>query len=126
MAESPAKSSPGLLARVRAGLVRTRQVLGLGLQEVFQGRTRVDDELYARLEQALLEGDLGVAATARLLAAVSGRVRTARIEDPVQVRGILKEEIRALLAAGARAEEAHEAGERPLVWLVVGVNGVGK
>jgi fused signal recognition particle receptor len=85
----------------------------------------VDEDALESLEETLLAADFGVAATLRLTdtaeqAQRRGKVRTARA-----LAGLLKAEIAQILDASADVElRAAEAG--PTVYLMVGVNGVGK
>ncbi len=116
-------SQGGWLGRLSAGLARSSARLAGGIGGIFAGR-RLDDATLGELEDLLIGADLGVAAAAQLTEALSRR----RVE-----KDLGGEEIRALLAA----DIAHildpvavpltvDAGNRPHVVLVVGVNGTGK
>jgi len=115
----------GLLGRLKSGLSKTRDRLSLRVKEALVGRTTIDDDLYEELEAAMLEADLGVGITERVLEAIAERVRNERIESPERVQGLVREEARALLDHSARAEPV-QVTDGPMVSLVVGVNGVGK
>ncbi|HJW11287.1 MAG TPA: signal recognition particle-docking protein FtsY [Albitalea sp.] len=110
-------------ARLKAGLARTRQALGGGLDALL-GRGAVDDALFDELEAALITADCGVEASAALIARLRGRARRDRVEDGTQLRQALKEELLALLAPLEHALDAGRA--RPFVIVVAGVNGSGK
>src|SRR6185503_5118963 len=71
-------SGTGFLGRLAASLSRTSKRFSLRLQEVFAGRTRIDDELFEELQALLLEADVGVPTSERLLQAVQQRVRDER------------------------------------------------
>jgi fused signal recognition particle receptor len=115
---------PGLFSRLRTSLKRTQERLTLRLAEVFTGRTTVDAELFGELEAALLEADFGMPVTERLMKLVAERVRAERIEDPAEVREVLKQAAMALLTRPGSAVPPPAAP--PVVTLVVGVNGTGK
>ena len=113
----------GWLGRLSAGLARSSARLAGGIGGIFAGR-RLDDATLGELEDLLIGADLGVAAAAQLTEALSRR----RVE-----KDLGGEEIRALLAADiARILDpvavplTVDAGNRPHVVLVVGVNGTGK
>jgi len=105
--------------RLRAGLRKT----GGSIAGVFSG-TKIDDQLYEELEEALLMADAGVKATQFLLDDLKRRVKEARATDPQAVRGLLIDALAELLAP---LEKGLEVGRfTPTVMMVVGVNGAGK
>jgi fused signal recognition particle receptor len=91
----------------------------VGRAETPERRGRpIDIDTLDELEEVLIGADVGVAATARIVAAVqakSGRGAT--------LRDLVKQEIAAILRG---AERPVPNGTRPKVVLVVGVNGTGK
>lgn len=105
--------------RLRAGLRKT----GGSIAGVFTG-TRIDDQLYEELEEALLMADAGVKATQFLLDDLKRRVKDAKATDPQAVRGLLVDALAELLKP---LEKGLEVGRfTPTVMMVVGVNGAGK
>jgi fused signal recognition particle receptor len=110
-------------ARLKAGLARTRAVLGTDVGELFRGR-KIDEALFDELEGALLSADCGVEATRDLLADLRDRVRSQRIEDGAALKAALKAAMRERLAP---LERRLDVGRRkPCVIVVAGVNGSGK
>jgi fused signal recognition particle receptor len=94
------------------------------IDQLITGRGRVDDELFDELEELLIEADVGVHTTMRVVeelraAAISQRLSTA---DDVRryLRDLLKEILR------SRDSELLWSAAPPTVYLVVGVNGTGK
>lgn len=113
------------LSRLREGLAKTRRGLVDRMGELFAGRGELSPELYERLEELLIEADLGVALSLELADAVRERLPAARVDgnDLDGVLGILRE----LLAAELSALPVPPPPDGdPRVVLVVGVNGVGK
>jgi fused signal recognition particle receptor len=86
-------------------------------------RSKIDDETWDDLEEALIRADVGVGPTTELLDAVRARVKDENITEPAGLIDAMKDEIEKRLA-GDRALR-FEPGQ-PNVWLFVGVNGVGK
>jgi fused signal recognition particle receptor len=86
-------------------------------------RSKIDDDTWDDLEEALLRADVGVRPTTELLDAVRARVKDEGITDPAALLDVLKAEMKVRLA-GDRSLR-FEPGETN-VWLFVGVNGVGK
>jgi len=109
--------------RLKAGLARTREVLGTDIGELF-ARPKVDEALFGELETALITADCGLDATAQLIGRLRERARKERISDGEQLKRALKDELRALVAPLERTLDP--ARTRPFVILVAGVNGSGK
>ena len=110
-------------ARLKAGLARTREVLGSDVGTLFGGR-KIDEALFDELETALLSADCGVEATRALLEDLRSRVGKQRIEDGAALKAALKA---ALLERLAPLERRLETGaHRPCVIVIAGVNGSGK
>lgn len=112
-----------LRERFRQQLTKTRNVLGVTVAELF-GRG-VDDEAWERLEETLIAADVGVEASLALVEQVRTRAREEGVTEAQGVIRLLREELRAVLAAGDR-ELARSTDDEPTVWLVTGVNGTGK
>ena len=111
-----------LLGRFRNGLLRTAAQLGGRFDEVVgtttsAGVAALDPEA---LKAVLLQADVGVTATDRII----GRIRQRAGEnETVGLRELVKQEIRQILASG---HPGFSNGSTPRVVLVVGVNGAGK
>jgi fused signal recognition particle receptor len=107
------------MERLRAGLRKT----GGSIASVFTG-TKIDEQLYEELEEALLLADTGVKATQFLLDDLKRRVKDAKATDPQAVRALLVDALAELLKP---LEKGLEVGRfTPTVMMVVGVNGAGK
>ena len=107
------------LDKLRNGLRKT----GSNIAQVFTG-TQIDEALYEELEAALLMADAGVKATEFLLADLRRRVKDSKATDPAVVKALLGDALTELLAP---LEKSLEIGRhKPLVMMVVGVNGAGK
>ncbi len=109
----------GWLDRLKTGLRKT----GSSITTVFTG-TKIDEDLYEQLEEALLLADTGVKATQRLLDDLRQRVKDSKATDPAAVKGLLIDAIADLLRP---LEKPLVIGEHaPTVIMVTGVNGAGK
>ena len=114
-----------VLGRLRDGLRRTAARLGGRFDEVVgtttaAGVATLDPETFEALEAVLLQADVGVMATNRIIA----RIRRRDGGNPTgDLREQVKQEIRQILAS---AHPGASNGSTPRVVLVVGVNGAGK
>lgn len=86
---------------------------------------KIDDALLEEIEQILIEADVGVKATTRLIDAIKEKARQRNLTEGGEVTALLKEEIAAILSKEDAAVSA-KSSAKPVVWLIVGVNGVGK
>jgi fused signal recognition particle receptor len=118
-------AGPSVFVRLVTGLSRTKERLVSGVDELFKGRKQIDEELWSRLEELLVTGDVGIRTTTRLLERMRKRAEKEELQDPARLREILRDEIGSLLdGCSAVLPEGREGG--PLVIMVVGVNGAGK
>lgn len=90
----------------------------------------LDHETLEDLEDRLLAADFGVDATLRLIDRIEALERRGRIRGPEALRTALRGEVARILvpepAAEASAAALHEPARDIAVYLVIGVNGVGK
>ncbi|MCY0870223.1 MAG: signal recognition particle-docking protein FtsY [Firmicutes bacterium] len=115
----------GLFDKLRATLSKTRTSLTGQLAGIFTGRRRIDDELYAELEEALLTADVGVSATEWLLAGLAKEARRRKLETAEDLWPVLQELVEQVLMDTVTPASA-ASGDPPIVVLFVGVNGAGK
>ncbi len=115
------------LGRLRRGLEKTRQGFVSGLLENL-GDDPLTPEVLDDLETLLLRADAGVQATDQVLDALRQRMNI-EVVDPAEGIRFLKEQLRGLLDAPIAASGAQLLAperDRLNIWLMVGVNGVGK
>ena len=112
----------GFMQRFADSLVKTREKFIARLDKLLTGRA-VDESLYEELEELLILHDVGVAASARLVAELRKLANERRVKEGHLIRPLLQEIISARF--GKRREILLKAGTLSVV-LVVGVNGVGK
>ena len=115
------------LGRLRRGLEKTRQGFVSGLLENL-GDDPLTPEVRDDLETLLLRADAGVQATDQVLDALRQRMNV-EVVDPAEGIRFLKEQLRGLLdvpIAASGAQLLAPERDRLNIWLMVGVNGVGK
>ena len=119
------------LRRLDAVLFRTRQQWFDRVGEVFK-RQQLDDALWDEIEEILIQADVGVETTLKLIDNCKARIRAERITEPADAQVIFQEEIEKLLTAPPGAPDPpgldadpKRTGE-PDVILMVCVNGVCK
>ena len=109
--------------RLVSGLSKTRDNLVSGMDSIFNGFSKIDDDFYEELEEVLIMGDLGVQATYDILDDLKQKVKEQHIKEPSECRQILIDSIKEQMDVG---ETAYEFENKTSVVMVIGVNGVGK
>ena len=115
------------LGRLRRGLEKTRKGFVTQLLENL-GDDPLTPAVLDDLESTLLRADVGVKATDQVLEALRRRLNE-EVVDPAEGLRFLKEQLRGLLDAPIHAGDTAVLApqrDRLNVWLLVGVNGVGK
>ncbi len=113
----------GLFKRLARGLSKTRSNLASGMNSVFKGSAKIDEEFYDDLEEVLILSDLGVHAAENIIEELQEKVKEQGIRDPEECRQLLIESLRDQMQTG---ETDFRFEDEPSVVLVIGVNGVGK
>ena len=57
----------GFFRRLVSGLAKTRDNIVSGMDSIFHGFSKIDEEFYEELEETLIMGDLGVHSTMEIL-----------------------------------------------------------
>jgi fused signal recognition particle receptor len=113
----------GWFRRLTEGLTRSSKEMSEQVVSVFT-KTRLDQDALDKLEDLLIEADLGPQAAARVAEAF-GKARFGREATEAEVKESLAEAIAAELA-GHEGPFDPLSGKKPFVVLFVGVNGAGK
>jgi fused signal recognition particle receptor len=114
----------GFFKRLRAKLNAGTSRLTLGLKEILPGR-RIDDAILEELETRLIQADVGVGATARILEDLRRKVARKELSDADALLKALHDSMEHILKPVEQALRI-DPGIRPYVILVIGINGAGK
>jgi fused signal recognition particle receptor len=111
------------------GLSNTKKSFFSRLGSVVIGKSKIDEDVLDELETILIQSDVGVATTLKIIAALEARIakdKYLKTEDLIQR---MQEEILALLVNSEKNTQSSfddSLKSQPHVVMVVGVNGVGK
>lgn len=114
----------GFFDRLKDGLSKTKSALVDKVSSIMTVFRKIDDELFEELEEALIQGDVGVQTSQKLVADLKKEVRARGLKNGEELKPVLKELIVKLL--GEKPEPLTLVPGSLTVILVVGVNGVGK
>jgi fused signal recognition particle receptor len=112
----------GFFSKLVSGLTKTRDNVASKIDDLLNFGGAIDDDLYEELEEILIMADIGVKSTTKIIEMLKKRVKEEKIKDPKQVKAILKDIIIDILSDGSD----NNSMELPAVYMIVGVNGVGK
>ena len=112
------------------GFKKTNENFFQRLSRAIVGKSKVDDDVLDAIEEALVSSDMGVDTTLKLIDNLEERVGRDKYMSLEELVEILRDEIAKLLNVSDDVEEApvvaFDFTKKPLVIMVVGVNGVGK
>ena len=118
-------STMGLFDKV---IKKTKDGFFQRLSRTIAGKSRIDDSVLDAIEEALVASDIGVETTLKIVDSLEARVERDKYLTYDELVEFLREEIGILLDVDGAvpAEEPFDLSKKPLVVMVVGVNGVGK
>ncbi len=111
-----------LFLKLHAGLARTREHLGRGLNALFAGHSELSETFWEELEELFIMSDMGVDAAGLLCRRLKTRALDAGAGTPEELRPLLAAEVTEIFRTPRRVVAINP----PEVVLLIGVNGVGK
>lgn len=112
-----------VISKLKGGLSKTREAFVGSLRSMLAGK-KLDEQLIKDLERRLIQSDVGVKATGRLIEGIRRDYKAGKLERGEQVLEYLKTELKAMWPEADRSLIFSE--HKPTVILVTGVNGAGK
>lgn len=111
------------LGGLKSALQKSRIKLAPRLTSLFKGSPTIEEALWQGIEELLVQSDVGIGATTKIVQELRQEVQRRRIENSAELPELLREQLVAILF-----QEQGPAVEQPRlhVYLIVGVNGTGK
>ena len=106
----------GFFRRLVSGLAKTRDNIVSGMDSIFHGFSKIDEEFYEELEETLIMGDLGVHSTMEILEDLRAKVKERHIKEPIECRQLLIDSIREQMDVGETAYEFENRRGKRLFW----------
>ena len=85
--------------------------------------SQVSNDLWNKIEEALIQADVGVAATSRIIDVLQAKSKEMKLSTTQSILDLLKEQLKSSLQ---KFNTELDVGGNPSVWVFVGINGVGK
>ena len=113
--------------KLETGLAKTKNSFLSRLGKMVVGKTKIDEDFLDELESILIQADVGVATTLKIIDGLEDRTKKEKYLGFNDLIKMLREEISGLLTQKEIDEKVSENNNHhPHVVMVVGVNGVGK
>lgn len=112
------------VAGLRKGLAATRGGFMARLKAIFTGKKEIDPAILEQMEEVMLTSDVGVKTTQAILERLRDGMAKNELNDADAVWAALRAEATRILSVGG--SRPSQTKDKPLVVLMVGVNGVGK
>lgn len=113
----------GWFEKLKEGLSKTRSNITDKIEEILSINKKIDEELYEELEEAMIMSDIGFNTSSKIIETLRKKVKENRISDPDDVKQLLKNIIVEIIGNESKGIMPEKL---PAVYLIVGVNGVGK
>ncbi|HHT66020.1 MAG: signal recognition particle-docking protein FtsY [Caldicoprobacterales bacterium] len=120
--ENQQKDKKGIFTRLKEGLSRTRSNITSRLDELMKYYSEIDDDFFEELEATLIMADVGIQTTEAIMTHIRRQVKDEKIGDVSKIKDLLRDKVSSILVEDTHSLELPS----PTVFLVVGVNGVGK
>jgi fused signal recognition particle receptor len=121
---APPVASKKDVAGLRKGLAATRGGFMARLKALFVGKKEIDPAILEQMEEVMISSDVGVKTTQAILERLRDKLAKNELADSDAVWAALRAEATRILDVGQASRVS--AKHKPMVVLMVGVNGVGK
>jgi fused signal recognition particle receptor len=122
---TPKKKEPTVFEKIKEAVRQTKENFTEQIQDLVEGQKEIDADMLEQLEAIMIGADIGVATTNDILKSIKDRMSRRMLQDPRELRGAIKEELRKILSINYTPPKEIPEGN-PFVILIVGVNGAGK
>ena len=114
-----------LFAKLREKLKGVREKWSGGISRLFSS-SKIDPEFWDELEEKLITGDTGLDFTEEIIDFLKSEAKSRRINSPEELRSIFTRKIAGELESVPGMGQEFPLMHKPLVLLMIGVNGSGK
>jgi len=116
----------GFIEKLKKGLLKTHEGFVEKIDRLFLGKKTIDQDLLDELEALLFAADLGVKTSSQLVEGVQQGLKRGELKEPDKVKEFIQKEILRILKSNERPLSINFSQTKPFVFMVAGVNGVGK
>lgn len=113
---------------LKSGLQKTKKKLMDGLTEAITGKAVIDKEVIENIEEVLISADIGYDTTEKIITKARENLKKNNGRDESSIKQSIFNELKKILENinGTSVTKNNINEKKPLVYLIIGVNGVGK
>lgn len=113
----------GWLDKLKQGLTKTRDNISEKIEQIITFNKTIDEDFLEELEEIMIMSDIGVNTTTKIIDMLRKKIKEDKIKDAEEVKKALRDIICEILGGETKNVVPQKT---PAVYMVVGVNGVGK
>lgn len=113
----------GWLDKLKQGLTKTRDNISEKIEQIITFNKVIDEDFLEELEEIMIMSDIGVNTTTKIIDMLRKKIKEDKIKDAEEVKKALRDIICEILGGETKNVAPQKT---PAVYMVVGVNGVGK
>lgn len=112
----------GFFAKIKEGLRKTKESVINRMHRVVNSFTKIDEELFEQLEEAMIMGDMGVETSEEICTRLRKLIKERGVTDPAMIMELIQE----IVADMMGDDIGINLSGKPAIIMVIGVNGAGK
>ncbi len=112
----------GFFSKIKEGLRKTKESVINKMHRVVNSFTKIDEELFEQLEEAMIMGDLGVETSEEICTRLRKLIKERGVTDPAMIMELIQE----IVADMMGDDVGIDISGKPAIIMVIGVNGAGK
>jgi fused signal recognition particle receptor len=113
----------GWFDKLKEGLTKTRTGISEKVEQLLSFSKSIDEELFEELEEIMIMSDIGFETTNKIIDMLRKKIKEQKITESEKVKDLLKEIITEIMGSDTQNIAPEKT---PAIYMVVGVNGVGK
>src|SRR5205085_3591931 len=94
---TPKKKEPTVFEKIKEAVKQTKENFTEQIQDLVEGQKEISPEMLDQLEAIMISADIGVTTTNEILKSIKDQMSRKSLQDPAELRKVLKEELRKIL-----------------------------
>ncbi len=112
----------GFFAKIKEGLRKTKESVINKMHKVVNSFTKIDEDLFEQLEEAMIMGDMGVETSEEICTRLRKLIKERGVTDPAMIMELIQEIVSDMMGD----DTGIDLSGKPAIIMVIGVNGAGK
>ncbi len=108
------------------GLKKSRNYFSKSFEFLKNKNLNIDEDLFDNIEEVLINSDISIDSTIRIIDATKKKISVDKISDPKKIKEVLIDNIFLGYLSGSEVDSTININTKPTVFLICGINGSGK